>query len=141
MVDNHDVVWLVWNEKKQQKKIKVAELMKRANKYYFKYDIDGVKEAMKYDLVLLPCFSHLNAEYSSDKLFPIFSTRLPDPKRKDIGMILGKYGLNSYDEFELIKKSGAKLPTDPYEFIQPKAMINAHSDDFRRRKPTNQTRP
>jgi hypothetical protein len=46
--------------------------------------------------------------------------RLPPlTERRDISTILDKYGMNYYDEFELIRKSGAKLPTDPYEFVEP----------------------
>ena len=28
------------------------------------------------------------------------------------------YGMTEYDEFELLKRSGAKLPTDNYEFVK-----------------------
>jgi len=28
------------------------------------------------------------------------------------------YGMTEYDEFELLKRSGAKLPTDNYEFVE-----------------------
>ena len=57
--------------------------------------------------------------YRSDKMFPVFSCRLPDPKRRDIDSILKKYGMEKYDEYDLLKKSGARLPIDSYEFIDP----------------------
>lgn len=33
--------------------------------------------------------------------------------------ILQKYGLNEYDEYMLLKRSGARLPIDSLEFIDP----------------------
>ena len=41
---------------------------------------------------------------------------LPDRKRKNI---LDKYGLDHYDEYMLLKRSGARLPIDNIEFIDP----------------------
>ena len=40
-------------------------------------------------------------------------------RRKDVKEILAKYKLEKYDAFELLKKSGGKLPTDSLEFIDP----------------------
>ena len=39
-------------------------------------------------------------------------------KRQQIKEILETYGMTEYDEFELLKRSGAKLPTDNYEFVK-----------------------
>ena len=58
-------------------------------------------------------------EYKSKVMFPAFASRLPDRKRRDMKRILRKYGLEEFDEFELLKKSGARLPIDTYEFINP----------------------
>ena len=52
-------------------------------------------------------------------MFPVFSSRLPDRRRKGIEKILEKYGLTEFDKYELLKKSGARLPIDTYEFIDP----------------------
>lgn len=38
---------------------------------------------------------------------------------KDYDKIFNKYGLKEYDSFELLKKSGGKLPTDNLEFVDP----------------------
>ncbi len=57
--------------------------------------------------------------YESDVLFPVFASRLPDRKRRDINKILEKYGLVEFDEFELLRKSEARLPIDTYSFIDP----------------------
>ena len=44
---------------------------------------------------------------------------MPDPKRKGIEAILNKYGLEEYDAYKLLKRSGARLPIDNLEFIDP----------------------
>lgn len=46
---------------------------------------------------MLVSFEKLDTVYKSEKLFPVFASRLPDRKRKDIGRILEKYGLDEYD--------------------------------------------
>ena len=51
-------------------------------------------------------------------LFAVFGARLPDKRRPEIKEILETYGMTEYDEFELLKRSGAKLPTDNYEFVK-----------------------
>ena len=54
-----------------------------------------------------------------DILFPVFWSRLPDRKRRGIEKILEKYGLDEYDDYKLLKRSGARLPIDNLEFIDP----------------------
>lgn len=44
---------------------------------------------------------------------------MPDRKRRGIEKILSKYDLQEYDEFKLLKRSGARLPIDTLEFIDP----------------------
>jgi len=41
---------------------------------------------------------------------PVFASRLPDPKRKDIDKILKKYNMSEYDQFTLLKKCQGRLP-------------------------------
>ena len=67
----------------------------------------------------LIAFPNLDEVYESYDIFPAFSSRLPDKRRKDVKEILEKYKLEVYDAFELLKKSGGKLPTDSLEFIDP----------------------
>lgn len=57
--------------------------------------------------------------YKCEELFPVFSSRLPDRKRKDIKKILEKYGLKEYDSYQLLKRSGARLPIDNLQFVDP----------------------
>lgn len=44
---------------------------------------------------------------------------MPDCKRRGIEKILSRYGLENFDAYELLKRSGAKLPIDNIEFIDP----------------------
>jgi hypothetical protein len=60
-----------------------------------------------------------DTRYESDSLFTAFSSRLPDPKRRDIRDILSKYDMDAYDGYELLRRSTGRLPIDTYEFIDP----------------------
>ncbi len=111
-----DSVYLYWNNKQTRQSYKIAELYKLNNKYYFKYILENVKVALQNGFNLLIPFPNVNATYESQVLFPSFASRLPDKRRPEIKTILNTYNLEEYDEFELLKRSGAKLPTDNYEF-------------------------
>ena len=113
-----DLVYLVWTDVNTGKKYKVAMLYKENGKFYFKYILENVKEAEKYGFNLLVAFRTLNATYENPQLFAVFSSRLPEETRPEIKEILRTYGMTEYDEFELLKRSGAKLPTDNYEFVK-----------------------
>lgn len=111
-----DRVFLVWTNERSKKSYKVAELYKENEIYYFKYIIKNVIEAKKDGFELLIAFSDINKVYDNYQLFSVFESRLPDPKRPEIKEILNMYEMKEYDSFELLKRSGAKLPTDSYEF-------------------------
>lgn len=112
-----DILYLVWKDKDNNKH-KVGELYKEENKFYFKYLLDTVKTAMEKGFELLVAFPQLNALYDNPQLFPAFASRLPDKRRPEIKRILDTYNMTEYDEFELLKRSKGKLPTDDYEFEQ-----------------------
>lgn len=114
---NEDLVYLIWTDVNTGNKYKVAMLYKENETYYFKYILDNVKEAQEKGFELLIAFPQINATYENPQLFAVFSARLPEPTRPEIKEILETYGMTEYDEFELLKRSGAKLPTDNYEFI------------------------
>lgn len=113
-----DLVYLVWKDAKTGKKYKVAKLYKENNTFYFKYILENVKEAQKNGFKLLVSFPQINALYDNPQLFAVFAARLPEPTRPEIKKILATYDMEEYDEFELLKRSGAKLPTDNYEFVR-----------------------
>ena len=117
MRDGKDYLYLIWKSGESGKQYIVGQLTKNS-RYEFEY-CEEIKEAVKDGFVPLLCFPNLNKVYSDERLFPVFSSRLPDKKRKDIRQILGKYVMEKYDEYLLLKRSGARLPIDGLEFIDP----------------------
>ena len=116
MNNKHNTLYLVWNDPKTHENFIVGSLV-RDEVYKFEY-FGGYKEAQNRGWDFLPAFPQ-DAQYECDVLFPVFSSRLPDKKRKGIEEILAKYGLPEYDEFELLRAGGGKLPIDSYSFIDP----------------------
>ena len=116
--NNRDYIYLIWKDYKTRQRYIVGELSKNG-KYEFKYRINSRDRVMEKGFEPLIAFPDINEVYESYEIFPAFSSRLPDKRRKDIKEILSKYKLEKYDAFELLKKSGGKLPTDSLEFIDP----------------------
>lgn len=112
-----DLVYMVWNDTNTGEKYRIGMLYKEDNTFYFKYILENVKEAEKHGFTLLIAFPQINKLYDNPKLFATFAARLPEPTRPEIKEILETYGMKKYDAFELLKKSGAKLPIDSYEFV------------------------
>ena len=117
ILNGRDYIYLVWKDTQTRRQFTVGELSKNG-KFEFKY-VDEVQEAIKNGFKPLISFEDLDKTYYSDILFPVFSSRLPDRKRRDIQKILEKYELSSFDDYKLLKRSGAKLPIDNLKFIDP----------------------
>lgn len=105
---------LIWKEPQSRKNFVIGQLEKGSG-YKFRY-CPSVNEAIKFGFSTLIGFEDLNKTYESNILFPAFSSRLPDRKRRDISTILSKYDLSEYDEYLLLKHGGARLPIDTLEF-------------------------
>ena len=114
--NDHNVLKLIWKNPLTRRNYTIGRLT-RGTKYEFEY-CDEYDAAMKSGWELLEAFPEIK-KYESDTLFAAFACRLPDRKRRDIQGILHKYGLKSFDGFELLKKSTGRLPIDTYEFIDP----------------------
>ena len=123
-----DYIYLVWKDIKTRRRYIVGELSKNG-KFEFAYGFE-VDEAIEHGFKLLISFEDKDKIYESDILFPVFSSRLPDMKRRGIDKILNKYGLEYYDDFKLLKRSGAKLPIDKLEFIDP--ILDENEDVIKR---------
>ncbi len=115
--NGRDYLYLVWKSESSRKQYIVGQLI-RNGQYEFQY-ADDIADAIRDGFVPLLCFPDLDKVYTNTKLFPVFASRLPDRKRRDIQGILEKYGLEEYDEYLLLKHSGARLPIDSFEFIDP----------------------
>lgn len=120
-------IYLVWRDPGNGRKYTVGKLT-RGNGYRFEYCLDNA-EARRDGWPGL-FLTNLYGEDDSDDilestwLFPVFACRLPDRKRVDIDVILAKYGMDEYDGFELLRRSGARLPTDTYEFVEQPVRLN-----------------
>lgn len=115
--EGRDYLYLIWKDSQTRKNYIVGELSKNGQ-YEFRYTGE-VNEAISVGFELLISFKNLEKTYTSDTLFPTFSSRLPDKKRRDLDKILKKYNLETFDEYDLLKRSGARLPIDNLEFIDP----------------------
>lgn len=116
MVPKSNYLLLIWKDPETRRNYTVGKLT-RGDCFTFQYygEAENAEEAGWKLLGAFPTYQ----EYRSNIMFPVFSSRLPDKKRRDIQNILEKYGLMEYDEFELLRRSGARLPIDTYEFIDP----------------------
>lgn len=116
MVPTSNYLLLIWKDPETRRNYTVGKLT-RGDCFTFQYygEAENAEEAGWKLLGAFPTYQ----EYRSNTMFPVFSSRLPDKKRRDIQNILEKYGLTEYDEFELLRRSGARLPIDTYEFIDP----------------------
>lgn len=109
----NNYLYLVWKSPLSGKRYIIGRL-NRAEEYSFEYS-NECSMARKDGWEMLPSFPESKKYYSKD-LFPAFSSRLPDRKRRNINQVLKKYGLNEYDGYEILKKSGGRLPIDSYSF-------------------------
>lgn len=115
--ENRDYLYLIWKSEKNRRQYIIGELSKNTH-YEFKY-CSEVAEAQKEGFAPLLSFPELEEVYCSNVLFPVFESRLPDRKRKDMEKILEKYELKEYEPYQLLKRSGARLPIDSLYFIDP----------------------
>jgi len=115
--NGRDYLELVWKDPKSKRRYVVGELS-RNGQFEFSY-ANEVHAAIDAGFELLIAFPDIDKTYKNENLFPVFASRLPDPKRKGIEAILKKYGVSEYDAYKLLKSSGARLPIDNLEFIDP----------------------
>ncbi|MDU4660472.1 MAG: HipA N-terminal domain-containing protein, partial [Clostridium butyricum] len=111
-------IYVIWKDPESRKRFKIGNLI-RNNKYIFEYDLKETYQAMKYGFEPFVAFPDINEVYSHNDLFLTFLCRLPDRRRADINEILKNYGMDKFDAFELLLRSGGRLPTDTLEFIKP----------------------
>ncbi|MBO5376986.1 MAG: DNA-binding protein [Ruminiclostridium sp.] len=116
MTQKNRYLYLIWKDPLTRQNFTIGKLGS-GSKYFFEYAAD-IGKAEKNGWTKFEVFPEEKL-YESDALFPVFASRLPDKKRRDIDKILEKYGLSTFDEFELLRKSEGRLPIDTYSFIDP----------------------
>ena len=112
-----DYLYLIWKSPSDGQQYVVGELTKNG-KYEFEY-CKQIDDAIEQGFTLLLPFQNKDVVYQSDELFGVFSSRLPDRKRKDMDKILKKYSMDHFNEYQLLKRSGARLPIDNLYFVDP----------------------
>lgn len=110
-------IYLIWKNNEDDYFV-IGELAKEKNLYVFKYYEENIYEAINGGFKPFPSMPDISAIYFSYGLFPIFLSRLPDEKRIDMPDILKRYNMEKYDEFELLKRSGATSPIDTFKFCK-----------------------
>ena len=102
MTQKDKYLYLIWKDPQTRQNFTIGKLG-CGLKYSFEYSED-VGKAEKNGWTKFEVFPEEKV-YESDILFPVFSSRLPDRKRRDIDKILEKYGLSDFNEFELLRKN------------------------------------
>ena len=104
---------------KPDKKIPIGFLAFDGKRYSFEYYESALNNLEASRLIDILPFNRQNITYS-DKLFPFFSRRLPDKKRKDYHAILDRFGIRNNAELELLLVNNGRLPTDNFEIAEIK---------------------
>lgn len=115
--NNKDYLYLIWKHPETRRHYAVGILSKNGV-FEFEYGLQ-FEDAQRDGFTGIKAFEDYTKKYQNEKLFPVFASRLPDKKRRGIEDILKKYNLEEYDEYMLLKNSGARLPIDTFEFIDP----------------------
>lgn len=113
-----DKLLVIWQDNVTRLRWVIGSLTKK-DSYEFQYNTDTIQALRNKGFTGLIAFPELNKKYLSKNLFASFVSRLPDKRRSDIKEVLKTYELETYDEFELLKKSGGRLPIDSLEFVEP----------------------
>jgi hypothetical protein len=109
-----ETLYLTNTDNKGEKYL-IGELSYDDGRYTFKYTLTSNDYPEGFYRV--PTFRNFDEVYTSNKLFLFFAYRMYDRRRSDIKEILGRYGLEEYDEWKLLKATNGRLMTDKYELL------------------------
>lgn len=129
-VDNHQSLWLVWQNSVTRLNYHVATLSYVDNQYEFSYTWKSeggqkVRDALENGYMLHPSFPELKKTYVASKMFAAFDRRLPSDIRTDYGQILEELHLTKQStKMELLEQTRGKLSNDSYSFEKPLKLIN-----------------
>lgn len=117
MESNVEILYLVWRSSEDEC-ITIGELNRRdGDKYYFKYDLNGVREAIKKGFEVLSTMPIITAKYFKEELFSIFQRRVSGKHKREILEDIEEKQ-EEYDDFELLKISKGKCIDDGLEFVK-----------------------
>ncbi|WAA14009.1 HIRAN domain-containing protein [Fervidibacillus halotolerans] len=130
------VLWLIWQNQETRQRYHIGTLSSLNGEYTFSYELSGKRrtliEAMENGYRPHLAFRDVNKVYKSNRLFDAFARRLPDKRRPDFHELLESLGLpKDYTDMDLLRATGGRLATDPYEFVAPIYRYGNHFDfDF-----------
>jgi len=104
---------LFWSDINDNKYL-LGELNKDDGYYYFEINEDGLKMALRQGCFGIGRINILEKINKSEELFDFFKNRIPPKDNQDIDRFLKSIGLEEYDEYEILKRTGARLVTDRY---------------------------
>ena len=104
---------LFWSDIEKNKYL-LGELYKKDNIFYFEINEDGLKMALKHGCFGIGTINILEKTNKSDELFDFFKNRIPREDSPNIHEFLRSINLEEYDEYEILKRTGARLLTDRY---------------------------
>jgi hypothetical protein len=136
MANRPFVLWLIWQNVETRQRYHIGNLSSLNGEYTFSYELSGKRrtllDAMKNGYKPHLAFRDIKKVYKSDRLFDAFARRLPDKRRPDFREILQSFGLSKdCTDMDLLRATGGRLATDPYEFVSPIYRYNDHFDfDF-----------
>ena len=104
---------LFWNDV-ENNKYYLGDLKKEENEYIFIINEEGLKMALKHGCFGIGNIDITKHENRSNELFDFFKNRIPKRDDEEIEVFLQIIGLEEYDEYEILKRTKAKLPTDRY---------------------------
>ena len=104
---------LFWSDADENKYL-LGRLYKEEDYYYFEINEDGLKMALRQGCFGIGKINILEKTNKSKELFDFFKNRIPKEDNPDIESFLESIGLEEYNEFEILKRTGARLLTDRY---------------------------
>lgn len=87
-------------------------LDKKENKYIFILKEEEYKKALKNGCAGIGLLGIESQE--SNELFQFFRERIPGKESPRLNLFMGMFGLEEYDEMELLKRSEARVTTDRF---------------------------
>ncbi|QDH20256.1 HIRAN domain-containing protein [Saccharibacillus brassicae] len=111
---------LVWKSPRNKANYAVGTLELKDEQYFFYYNHEIYKQAVKEGFVPFVGLSDVETIYQSNKLFSSFERRIPNTDRNDFKRFLKSHKINSSNvEWEYLCITQGRLATDQISFIAP----------------------
>lgn len=120
-----------WKSPDTGENFAVGILEKKEDYYRFRYIKKALEEATEKGFQLFVGLGDASKKYKSEKLFPVFDRRIPNPQRKDFQNIITQNNMGDYEDisFAYFMLTGGKLATDTISFSKP-AIYSSYSNNL-----------